>query len=376
MPAIISQPDTTEKLKILGRDGQYDLACACATSKEEHRRKGPDGNWIYPVVLPGGGSTILFKTLISNACSNDCLYCPLRGGNDVARCTLGIEETANLFMDYLRAGFVHGLFLSSGLTGTPDKTMERLNGIAAIIRKKHRFRGYIHLKILPGASPAAIEETLKLASAVSINIETPGQEYLSRLSHKKDFLKDIVAPMKLISDLTAKGSKYQRVKQTTQFIVGAAGESDKQIVRYMGRLYQGLKLKRVYFSAYQSIAGSPSLPGDSEMPAQRLIREHRLYQTDFLMRKYGFADSDILFNEEGRLSLEKDPKLLWAEAHPEYFPVNINKADKFSLLRVPGLGPTAVKTILEARKMTHITKLRDVLRPTKLTQKALSYITF
>ncbi|MEN6308002.1 MAG: helix-hairpin-helix domain-containing protein [Anaerohalosphaeraceae bacterium] len=376
MPAIISQPDTTEKLKILGRDGQYDLACACATSKEEHRQKGPDGNWIYPVVLPGGGSTILFKTLISNACSNDCLYCPLRGGNDVARCTLGIEETASLFMDYLRAGFVHGLFLSSGLTGTPDKTMERLNAIASLIRKKHRFRGYIHLKILPGASPAAIEDTLKLASAVSINIETPGQEYLSQLSHKKDFLNDIIAPMKLISALTAKGSKYQRVKQTTQFIVGAAGESDKQIVRYMGRLYQGLRLKRVYFSAYQSIAGSPSLPGDSEMPALRLIREHRLYQTDFLMRKYGFTDSDILFNENGRLSLEKDPKLLWAEAHPEYFPININKADKYELLRVPGLGPTAVKTILEARKMTQIKKLRDVLRPTKLTQKALAYVTF
>ena len=374
MPVVISQPDTIEKLQILGRDGQYDLACACASTKDEHRKRGPDGNWIYPVTLPNGGKTILFKTLVSNACNNDCLYCPLRGQNDVRRCTLGIEETANVFMQYLQARQVYGLFLSSGLTGDADKTMSRLNAIAATVRRKYGFRGYIHLKILPGASPAAIEETLRLASAVSINIETPGAEYLAKLSQKKNFLKDIVEPMKLVSRLTAKGAKYERVGQTTQFIVGAAGESDKKIVRYMTGLYQRLGLHRVYFSAYQSAPGAESLSVEADKPADRLMREHRLYQVDFLMRKYGFTDSDILFDGRERLSLEKDPKQLWAEMHPEFFPVNINRADKFELLRVPGLGPRTVRMILDCRKTGRVNRLEDIMRRGKSLEKAKPFV--
>jgi predicted DNA-binding helix-hairpin-helix protein len=376
MTAVITQPDTFEKLKTLGRDGQYDLACACGTGDDEHRKRGPDGNWIYPVALPNGRSTVLFKTLISNTCNNDCRYCPLRGNNDVRRCSLGIDETVNYFIENLQAGRVFGMFLSSGVTCNPDKTMERINAIAERVRRKHRFRGYIHLKILPGASPAAIEETLRLASSVSINIETPGAEYLSKLSHKKDFLKDIVEPMKLISKLTAKGARYEKVCQTTQFIVGAAGENDKQIVRYMDRLYNGLKLHRIYFSAYQSLAGSDPLPGDAELPVNRLMREHRLYQADFLMRRYGFADTDILFDNHDRLSLDKDPKQLWAEAHPEFYPVNLNRADKLTLLRIPGLGPRTVKTILQLRKTSRVNHLEEVMRPGKLLQKVRGYVTY
>jgi predicted DNA-binding helix-hairpin-helix protein len=376
MPAVISQPDTVEKLNILGQDGQYDLACACGTAKDGHRKRGADGNWIYPVTLSNGGNTILFKTLVSNACSNDCLYCPLRDKNDVRRCTLGIEETADIFMQYLNAKKVYGLFLSSGVTGDADKTMARINAIAATVRRKHGFRGYIHLKVLPGASVGAIEETLRLASAVSLNIETPGAEYLAKLSHKKDFLKDIIEPIKLISRLTAKGTRFERIKQTTQFIVGAAGETDKKIVRYMTGLYQRLKLNRVYFSAYQSSPGAESLAANADSPANRLVREHRLYQVDFLMRKYGFNDTDILFDEGEKLSLEKDPKQLWAEAHPEFFPININRADKFTLLRVPGLGPRTVKTILQCRKTGRVNRLQDIMRRGKLLNRANSYITY
>jgi predicted DNA-binding helix-hairpin-helix protein len=254
--------------------------------------------------------------------------------------------------------------------------MARINAIAATVRQKHGFRGYIHLKVLPGASAGAIEETLRLASAVSLNIETPGAEYMAKLSHKKNFLKDIIEPIKLISRLTAKGSRFERIKQTTQFIVGAAGETDKKIVRYMTGLYQRLNLNRVYFSAYQSSPGAESLSANADTPANRLVREHRLYQVDFLMRKYGFSDTDILFDEGEKLSLEKDPKQLWAEAHPEFFPININQADKFALLRVPGLGPRTVKMILDCRKTGRVNRLEDIMRRGKLMEKAAPHIIF
>ena len=226
MVGIVSKPDTQEKLEILSADAQYDLACACGTSKDTHRKRSGEGKWIYPVTLPSGGKSLLFKTLLSNACTNDCKYCPLREQMDVRRCSLAPEETAKVFLDYYNQRKVFGLFLSSGIAGTPDATMDRLNGVARLLRRKHRFKGYIHLKVIPGASDAAIEEAVSLASAVSLNIETPGAECLEKLSLKKDYIRDIIDPIKLISRLTASGSIYERVKQTTQFIVGAAGERD------------------------------------------------------------------------------------------------------------------------------------------------------
>lgn len=376
MPAIIEKPDTLQKLQILSQDGQYDLACACATAKDEHRKRSPDGSWIYPVSLPNGGSSVLFKTLVSNTCSNDCRYCPLRQENDLRRCTLSADETAAAFMNYLNAGQVFGLFLSSGVIGTPDRTMERLNAIASILRKKHRFRGYIHLKIIPGASPAAIEQAISLSSAVSLNIETPGEENLRKLSSKKDFLKDIVEPIKLISRLTAKGSRYHRVKQTTQFIVGAAEETDRQIVRYMTGLYDRLGLDRIYFSAYQPQSGQELIVELETTPHQRLMREHRLYQVDFLMRRYGFKDADIVFGDDGTLSLEKDPKETWAVAHPEFFPVLVNQAELWQLLRVPGLGVKTARRILEIRKSERISGIYQMMPAGKLAQKASQYLAF
>ena len=240
MTAIISAPDTRQKLEILSEDAQYDLACACGSSDNEHRRRGAQGKWIYPVTLPNGGTSVLFKTLVSNVCSNDCKYCPLRANQDVRRCTLNEEETVNTFLDYYNRGEVFGLFLSSGVLGTPDATMERLNRIAKILRYRRSFRGYIHLKVIPGASANAIEEAVKLSSAVSLNIETPGAKHLAKLSDKKRFIEDIVEPIKLISRLTERGNKYHRVKQTTQFIVGAADETDSEIVKYMWGLYNRL----------------------------------------------------------------------------------------------------------------------------------------
>jgi predicted DNA-binding helix-hairpin-helix protein len=230
MVGIISRPGTQEKLEILSADAQYDLACACSTSKDEHRRRTAEGKWIYPVTLPSGGKSVLFKTLASNVCTNDCRYCPLREQMDVRRVSLAPEETAKVFLDYFNQRKVFGLFLSSGVLGSPDATMDRLNGVARLLRRRHGFRGYIHLKIIPGASDAAVQEAVSLASAVSLNIETPGEKNLAKLSKKKQYIRDIIEPIKLISKLTGRGSRYERVKQTTQFIVGAAGEQDAEIV--------------------------------------------------------------------------------------------------------------------------------------------------
>ncbi len=379
MVGVVSKPDTRGKLEILSTDAQYDLACACSCSKDEHRQRSGDGKWIYPVTLPNGGKSTLFKTLISNVCANDCKYCPLRTDMDIRRCSLRPEETAKIFLDYYRQRKVFGLFLSSGVLASADATMDKLNETAKILRKKHGFRGYIHLKVIPGASDAAIEEAVSLASAVSLNIETPGEANLAKLSEKKKYIEDIIEPIKLISKLTGRGTKYERVKQTTQFIVGAAGESDAEIVKYMFGLYDRLKMHRVYFSAYQKGLGDESVTGEQvmqERPTDVFVREHRLYQVDFLLRKYGFTESDIVFENNSNLSLTIDPKEAWALRHPEFFPVNVNRAEKFSLLRVPGLGPVTIKRILELRKKRRIRCIEDVGKVGLRLEKAGKFLAF
>jgi len=379
MVGVVSRPGTSEKLDILSTDAQYDLACACGCEKDEHRRRSGDGKWIYPVTLPNGGKSILFKTLMSNVCSNDCKYCPLRKQNDIRRCSLRPEETARIFMDYYSRRKVFGLFLSSGVLGSADATMDRLNSTAKILRRKYSFRGYIHLKIIPGASNAAIEESVSLASAVSLNIETPGEKNLAKLTNKKKYISDIIEPMKLISRLVGRGSRYEGTKQTTQFIVGAAGESDAEIVKYMWGLYDRLKMNRVYFSAYQRGLGDESITGEQigqVNPNDVFMREHRLYQVDFLFRKYGFTESDVAFENNGNLSLSTDPKEAWAIGHPEVFPIDVNHASYFTLLRVPGLGPLTVKRILERRKQQRIRRIEDIGKVGVRLKKAKQYLRF
>jgi predicted DNA-binding helix-hairpin-helix protein len=291
--------DTTEKLKALSEDSRYDLACACGTGKDEHRRRGRDGRWIYPVALPQGGYTFLLKTLLSNACSNDCKYCPLRAGTNLKRCTLQPEEIARVFMEYQRREKVSGLFLSSGVINNADYTMDKINTVARLLRYNHNFRGYIHLKIIPGASDAAIEDALSLASAVSLNIETPGRIHFTALSSKKNYDKDILRPLKLMGKLTGKGMRFSGVKCTTQFIVGASDETDSEIIKYMFGLYKRLNFKRVYFSAYQKGLGNPDIPGERVFLSNQegpFMREHRLYQVDFLIRRYCFNRDYILLD--------------------------------------------------------------------------------
>lgn len=371
--------DTINKLQLLSEASQYDLACSCGTNGIDRRKRGADGAWLYPVSLPQGGYSVIFKTLMSNTCINDCKYCPYRTDSDVRRCTIGSDEIANTFLEYYRQRKVFGLFLSSGVIANPDRTMELLNNTAILLRRKHNFRGYIHLKIIPGASDAAIEEAVNLASAVSINIETPGVRSFSKLSSKKNYLKDIIAPIKLISKLTSKDTKRSRIKKTTQFIVGASDETDAEIVKYTAGLYDKLGFNRVYYSAYQRGLGDSNIPGEKCEHANKedgFIREHRLYQADFLLRQYGFGMSDFTFDNQGQFSLSDDPKSVWAKQHPEYFPVNVNRADKFTLLRIPGIGPRTARVILKNRKERQIKGLEQLPLKGKLSEKARNYITF
>jgi len=370
--------DTAEKLTILAQDSQYDLACACATRENEHRQRSKDNKWIYPVTLPNGGYTYLFKTLLSNECVNNCKYCPLRVGIEARSCSLSPEELAKTFLSYHKACRVSGLFLSSAVINSPDATMERINAVALNLRRA-QFRGYIHLKIIPGASDAAIRQSLALASAVSLNIETAGENNFKHLSTTKNYLHDIIRPIQLISRLTAKGSDYGGIKQTTQFVVGASEETDKEIISYSWKLYKELGLSRVYFSAYQRGAGSLELPGEQSNATNSdlLMREHRLYQADWLIRKFGFKAEEIPLEAGGNLSLTLDPKEMWAGLHPEFFPVNINNDDKYRLLRVPGLGQVMVERILAFRENgTKIRSIGDLGRQNKVIKKAEHYVTF
>ncbi|MDY6932931.1 MAG: radical SAM protein [Spirochaetota bacterium] len=377
---IHKKPDISEKLSVLSQDSQFDLACACGRKdlKEDHRHRSKEDKWIYPVVLPDNRRTFLFKTLISNVCVNDCRYCPLRSNQDTRRFSLQAEELVNTFFKYYNIGRVSGLFLSSGVIGNPDLTMERINKIAILLRRME-FKGYLHLKIIPGASDAAIEEALSLASAVSINIETPGQKNFAHLGTSKDYIEDIIRPIKLISNLTGRGAPYGRVKQTTQFVVGASSETDQEIVKYSWGLYKRLGLNRVYFSAYQRGMGDNNLPGELSHRTNNelLTREHRLYQVDWLLRKYSFNDDEIPFDNDGNLLLSTDPKEVWAELHPEFFPLDINRADKFELLRVPGFGSVTVDEIIRFRKdRRRIRSIEDLGKPGKRLRKAEKYLKF
>ena len=356
--------DTLGKLRLLAADSQYDLACSCGTGdRRESRRRGAEGQWLYPVPRASGGTGILFKTLVTNNCGSDCRYCPLRGSGNAPRCTLSPDEIASAFDAELRRRWMIGLFLSSGIAGQADQAMARLIDAAALLRRKYRYRGYIHLKIIPGASEAAIEAAMRVASAVSLNIEVPGRHHFERLSRHKQYDRDIIAPLKYIAAQTARGAPFARLRTSTQFIVGASDETDSEIVRYLGGLYTRLKHDRAYFSAYQQGLGDGSLPGDAVSAGEagaRLTREHRLYQADFLLRRYGFDASELVFDERGNLDLQEDPKRAWARRHPEAFPVRVATADRRQLLRVPGFGPVTVGRLLKLRGTARIRSPEDL----------------
>jgi predicted DNA-binding helix-hairpin-helix protein len=329
---------------------RHDLSCACGPA--QHRERGTDGLWIYPAVLPSGGRVPMLKVLQASGCERNCIYCAERCGGPGQSHSLAPEALAGAFVELHRRGRVAGLFLSSAIRGGAVATMDRMLATAELLRGRHGFHGYVHLKLIPGSRPDQIDRAMALATRVSVNMEAPTAAYLARIAPGKVFDRQILAPMRQVAGAIARGS-FAKGGQTTQLVVGAAGESDRDLATAAWAGYRELKLARVYYSAMQPIPGTPS----AERPPTPFLREHRLYQADFLLRSYGFALDELPFDEAGALPLDVDPKTLWARHHPERFPLEVNQARREDLLRVPGIGPRSAQRLLQMRRQS---RLREV----------------
>jgi predicted DNA-binding helix-hairpin-helix protein len=313
----------------------------------------------------------VLKVLLTNVCDKNCYYCGIRASRDVPRASFTPDELARAFDRLNRADLVDGLFLSSGMCAGADHTMERMIAAVELVRFKYNFAGYIHLKMLPGASEAHIERALQLAHRVSVNLEAPNAERLGVIAPRKAFYEELARPMhiakRLIDD---SGGRLAPAGQTTQFVVGAAGEPDQEILSTTARLYREVDLRRAYFSAFQPVRGTP-LDGREPTPAWR---EHRLYQADWLLRFYNFGFDDLVFDPDGNLPRKADPKLMYARAHPELFPVEVNRASREELLRVPGLGPRSVGRILRWRRQGTLRELSDLDKAGAVADRAANYV--
>jgi len=294
----------------------------------------------------------LLKVLLSNACQNDCAYCATRASASVRRCSLSPDELARSFDLMRRSGLVEGLFLSSGLCGDAVRTQDRLLDTVEIVRSRYGFQGYVHLKIMPGATADQVERAGLIADRVSVNLEAPNPERLAMIAPDKQFgnLLDLVGR---IGRLQSRRVGYATAGPTTQFVAGSAGESDRELLSCAGMLYRRHGLRRAYYSGFRPVAGSPL----EEVPPMSLSREHRLYQADALLRQYGFSAEEMAFDDSGGLDGRAEPKLAWALRHPEAFPVEVNDADRRTLLRIPGIGPAGARRVIEARRQA---RLRDL----------------
>jgi putative DNA modification/repair radical SAM protein len=360
--------DVARKLAILADAAKYDASCASSGAKRAGNGKGlghSTGNGICHSYTPDGRCVSLLKILLTNVCIYDCLYCVNRISSDIPRARFTVDEVVTMTLDFYRRNYIEGLFLSSGVMQTPDYTMEQLVEVARRLREVHHFGGYVHLKAMPDASPLLMAAAGRFADRVSVNIELPTPADLHRLAPDKS-QPAIVAAMGRLKDgideaRSAKRSRRQApvfapAGQSTQMIVGATQTTDSSILETASALYANQRLRRVYYSAYSPIpASDPFLPA---RPAP-LVREHRLYQADWLLRFYGFRVEELTTVEEPNLDMRVDPKTAWAVRHPEQFPVDINIASREMLLRTPGLGQRGVERLLRARRL-HRLSLADL----------------
>jgi putative DNA modification/repair radical SAM protein len=374
-------PSIPAKLVILADAAKYDASCASSGAPKRNSRDGrglgsTTGTGICHSYAPDGRCISLLKILLTNFCLFDCAYCVNRRSSNVRRARFSVEEVVRLTIEFYKRNYIEGLFLSSGIIRSADYTMEQLVRVARTLREQHDFRGYIHLKTIPGASEDLTAQAGRYADRLSINIELPTEAGLQRFAPEKSTtaIRRTMADLRLrIQEAKSerRAPRFAPAGQSTQMIVGADGASDAVILGSSAILYGSYRLKRVYYSAFSPIAdASPALP----VKAPPLQREHRLYQADWLMRFYGFAAEEILAGiEDGMLDLAIDPKLAWALRHRERFPIDVNRADRELLLRVPGLGRRSVDRILAARRHRTI-RLADLRRLTVSLKKLRPFL--
>ena len=352
-----------EKLEILADAAKYDVSCSSSGSNRKNKNNGLGNGSMGGIChswSEDGRCISLLKVLMTNNCIYNCEYCINRRENETQRATFSPEEIADLTMNFYRRNYIEGLFLSSGIIKNSDYTMERLVKVADLLRNKYRFNGYIHMKAIPGASEDLIRQMGLLVDRMSINIELPTQKALSELAPEKK-IADITGPMADVKNemmiygadrrIFAHTPKFLPAGQTTQMIIGANRESDFDIIKASENLYQNYSLKRVYYSGFVPVVKSKFTEGIDKAP---LLREHRLYQADFLMRGYKFRASDILSAADSNLDLRIDPKSNWAINNIEKFPIEINTASYNQLMKIPGFGRTYANRIIEARKFRRL----------------------
>ncbi|MDR0795843.1 MAG: putative DNA modification/repair radical SAM protein [Tannerella sp.] len=355
-----------DKLKVLAESAKYDVSCASSGTVRNNPAKGlgntVGGMGICHSFTEDGRCVSLLKIMLTNHCIYDCAYCINRRSNDIPRATFSVTELVGLTIEFYRRNYIEGLFLSSGVVRNPDYTMERMVRVVKDLRTENRFNGYIHFKSIPGCSQELVAEAGIYADRMSVNLEIPNENSLKMLAPEKDF-QSVFAPMRFIQQGMLQSKEDRRkfrhaprfvpAGQSTQMIVGASPETDKDILRVTSALYQRPSMKRVYYSGFVPVNAYDSrLPAIKQTP---LVRENRLYQADWLLRFYEFKVHEIVDDSFPNLDLEIDPKLSWALRHPEHFPVDINKAEYSMLLRIPGIGVKSAKLIVTSRRYGNLT---------------------
>ncbi len=374
--------ELSKKLSVLADAAKYDVSCSSSGSQRSSQKAGGLGNTtgmgICHSYTPDGRCVALLKVLLTNACRYDCAYCINRSSSGVERARFETDELVGLVLDFYKRNYIEGLFLSSGVVKSPDATMEALVDVVRTLREKHRFNGYIHLKCVPGASEAAIESAGRWADRLSANVELPRQADLDRLAPDKS-LTDVHVTMGQIRDKAALAKHEARpgtaaafapAGQTTQLVVGASDASDRVILETASTLYAEHQLRRIYYTAYSPIPST-----DARLPSRAppLLREHRLYQADQLLKNYGFGWDELVSKGAPQLRLDVDPKVAWALAHRGRFPLDVRTAEREDLLRVPGLGVTSVERILAARRTRRLT-LEDLGKLGAVVRRAEAFL--
>jgi predicted DNA-binding helix-hairpin-helix protein len=345
--------DATDRLKLL--TAQMHLEPAEDAHCPELAQRKRDAVFVSPAVLPNGRRISLLKTLLTSICERNCFYCPFRAGRDFRRATFTPDEFGQTFMALHKARIAEGLFVSSGVVNGGISSQDKLLDTAEILRKKLGYKGYLHLKIMPGVQRAQVERAMQLADRISINLEAPNQQRLKQLAPLKEFTEELLQPLRWVEEIRQsqpgyKGWNSHWPSSVTQFVVGAVGDTDLELLSTTQVLYRQYRIKRAYYSAFSPIVDTPL----ENLPPTSPLREARLYEASFLIRDYGFDLEELPFDRGGHLPLDTDPKLAWAQENLRAKPVEINRADRQELLRIPGIGLKSAEAILAARRQNRL----------------------